>query len=90
MTIDNYNNLINTLSNFNLKDYIKTYTIAHPKLADKSFETFVAFLDDHIDYINADAASANPFVGAAEAVYNKKLAVFEKNGTPAFIQHFRS
>ena len=78
VTIDNYNNFINTLSNFNLKDYIKTYTIAHPKLADKSFETFVAFLDDHIDDINADAASANPFVGAAEAVYNKKLAGFEK------------
>ena len=78
VAIDNYNNFINTLSNFNLKDYIKTYTIAHPKLADKSFETFVAFLDDHIDDINADAASANPFVGAAEAAHNKKLAVFEK------------
>merc|ERR1711966_153925 len=78
MGIDNYNNFLSTLSNHNIKDYVKTYTIAHSKLTDKSFETFVAFLDVHITDIIKDAASTNPFVGAAEAQYQKKIDSLEK------------
>ena len=59
-TIDNYNNFLATLSPFPQFSHINLqYNISYPKVADKSFETYVTFIDPHHPTLRSLATSPN-------------------------------